>query len=140
MIDQRALNSKAQEISFLRDEMSRLKHDLEAKLDRANESAERSATAAQVAAQEAEERRATVERTRTELDECRRRLEQLGVDAVSLKKWTAVCFYFRVPAFSSLRPLPPLTPLPSRPPALLHSCKLAKMTMGIRLASPRVHA
>ena len=37
-----------------------------------------------------EERRAAAERTRAELDECRRRLEQLGVDAVSLKKWSAV--------------------------------------------------
>ena len=64
--------------------MTRLKRDLESQLDRARESEERSMTAAQGAAQEAEERRAAVDRARAELDECRRRLEQVCVFAVSL--------------------------------------------------------
>ena len=70
--------------------MVRLKRSLEGQLEKANEGAERSAASAQAAAQELDERRAAMDRTRGELDECRRRLEQLGVDAVSLKKWSAV--------------------------------------------------
>jgi hypothetical protein len=87
---QRAITSKTEEISFLREEMVRLKRSLEGQLEKANEGAERSAASAQAAMQEVEERRAAMDRTRGELDECRRRLEQLGVDAVSLKKWSAV--------------------------------------------------
>ena len=77
---QRAISSKTEEIAFLREEMVRLKRNLEGQLEKANEGAERSAASAQAASQELEERRAAMDRTRGELDECRRRLEQLGVD------------------------------------------------------------
>ncbi len=98
---QRAISSKTDEISFLREDMVRLKRNLEGQLEKANEGAERSAVSAQAASQELEERRAAMDRTRGELDECRKRLEQLGVDAVSLKKWSAVIIPMLVPSFHS---------------------------------------
>jgi hypothetical protein len=71
-------------------EMGRLRREFQVQLDQANECAERSSAVSQGATMELEEKRAGLDRTRGELDECRRRLEQLGVDAVSMNKWTTV--------------------------------------------------
>ena len=95
-------------------ELSRLQEEYDSKLGQANEHAEKSASAAQAAALELEDKRLQLERAKGDLDECYRRLEGLGIDAISLKKWTAVS--------TAKTPLPSVfapSCIPSSPPPAL---------------------